>query len=568
MMKDYDFRKQQILNELYKPVEHVAKAVQNVPDSFHKTIGKLHSDLRAQSHPASAHTNSIIAADPENAKLILPSYMQKIVKQASSMAHADVAGPNNEKLIGLLMPLYEKNDNFSEAHANALLDIASNQFQDATRPLEISSAGTLTSGVDQSKVKIGMRNAIALENNFRKAQRLLGVGSAPEIQTNLKRFDTTSVHQRSNAIESFALQRARWYLAPMIAISHLSTFFNPLATAPLGAIYKGLASMENVEVKELTEAASVFLSQHFHMLGEDMTSSMNILASATGMPEVGRLYSQIFHNPGFNFIRNAQLKATAAMGFHATEWWAEQAARGSKIAQTELKDLGLDADGIVERGGKLTREEKIKAIYYYTNNNMFISKRLDRSLNATRNPWTRMLTMFHGYFTSQQRFIRKELQKKIEARDYVGIARLAGTIGLVFPAIAPMLKAMEVTARTGSPATAVQGMGSDYKHLTSPESAYQFSAEYLDMLSHFGSLGMMHSFITAAHGDRLALYAMGPIASDVMRTGQDAINLATKDTQTGKHNIKPLAKDILQQTVPVAGNIIAHQLFPVEPKND
>jgi hypothetical protein len=175
--------------------------------------------------------------------------------------------------------------------------------------------------------------------------------------------------------------------------------------------------------------------------------------------------------------------------------------------------------------------------------------------------------MFHGYVSSQQRFMRRELQKKLEAGDYVGIARYAGTVGLLFPTIAPMLKAAETVARTGSPSTASSGMQKDYETLAHPENVAQFSAEYLDMLSYFGSWGIMHSFIGAAHGDRLALALMGPIAGDAVRTAQDTINFSTKSTKTGKHNIKPLAKDILQQTVPGVGNIAAHQIFPANTVN-
>jgi hypothetical protein len=406
-----------------------------------------------------------------------------------------------------------------------------------------------------------MKSALMLENKFRQAKE------EEPLNIDLSKINTASVHEHTNAIERFASKRARIFLAPMIAINHMSTFFNPVSAVPLESISKAMAGMENGEIKELSDAAAIFTSQHFHMLMDDMSSETNPLVTKIGKPEVGRLYNQIFHNPGFNFIRNVQLKATAAMGYHAANYWAEKAFRGDKLSAIELKDLGLNPEEVIKRGGQLTREEKIKAIYYFTNNRAFISRPFDRSLTATRNPWTRMLTMFHGYVSSQQRFMRRELQKKLEAGDYVGIARYAGTVGLLFPTIAPMLKAAETFARTGSPSTAVGGMQADYKTLAHPENVAQFSAEYLDMLSYFGSWGVMHSFISAAHGDRLALALMGPIAGDVVRTAQDTINFSTKSTKTGKHNIKPLAKDILQQTVPGVGNIAAHQLFPAKTIN-
>ena len=558
---DYDFRRQQILGDLLKPADAVHEVIKNDPTQLHSTLGKVHSDLKVQNHPAASQAAKIIALDPANADMTLQDYTIKLGSQARLLAQQQVMGENHANLIGDIMPLYEKGDPFSEAHAQALLDIASNQFHDSTRPLEIGSEGVSASGVDQSRTKLNMKNALMLENKFRQAQ-----GQEP-LHIDLKKLDTASVHERSNAIEQFASKRARIFLAPMIAVNHMSTFFNPLSATPLASIYKSMMGMENGEIKELTDAAAVFTSQHFHMLLDEMSSEKNPLVTKIGQPEVGRLYNQIFHNPGFNFIRNVQLKAAATMGYHAAQYWAEKAAQGDKMAGIELKDLGLDVGEIVKRGGQLTREEKVKAIYHFTNNRAFISRPFDRSLNATRNPWTRMLTMFHGYVSSQQRFMRRELQKKLEGGDYVGIARYAGTIGLMFPTIAPMLKAAEVFARTANPKQAGQGLKEDYQRLQHPEDLAQFSSEYLDMLSYFGSWGIMHSFIGAAHGDRLALALMGPIAGDAVRTAQDTINLTTKSTQTGKHNIKPLAKDVLQQTVPGAGNIIANQLFPAKTIN-
>jgi hypothetical protein len=72
----------------------------------------------------------------------------------------------------------------------------------------------------------------------------------------------------------------------------------------------------------------------------------------------------------------------------------------------------------------------------------------------------------------------------------------------------------------------------------------------------------MSSYIKAAHSDRLALTLLGPMPAAATRTSQDIINYVTKPSKSGKRNIRPLAKDILQQTVPIGGNIAASELFP------
>jgi hypothetical protein len=467
-------------------------------------------------------------------------------------ARVQVAGVNSQNIVNDVMPLYMRNDPVAEAHADAILSIVANQFHDTTYPMILDKAGVRPSSVPHSATKLDMQKALMVMN-----KQLVAEGKTP-IKTNI---DTSNVYEKMNTLERFTSQRVRWYLALMIAINHMSTFFNN-SQAPLEGIYKGLASMGDHEVRQLTDAAAVLSSQHFHMLLDDMANRTNLLATKVGKPEVGALWGQIFHNPGFNFIRNAQIKFSAAVGYHSALYWAEAATKGDKRAALELKELGINPMEVVKRGGQLTREEKIKAIWHFTNNRSFISRPLDRSLTATASPAGRILTMFHGYVTYQQRFMRRELQKMADAGDYIGIARFAGTVGLLFPSVAPMLKAAEVYARTASASKATEGVQSDYEKLTNPADFDQFSSEYLDMLSYFGSWGMMHSFINAAHGDRLALALIGPTVGSAVRAGQDIINLTTKSTKTGKHNIKPLAKDLLQQTVPGAGNIIANQLFP------
>lgn len=551
-LKDFDFRRNQILNGLMKDPQQIEDVIKNNSDSLHATIGKIHSDFQGQGHPASAATTRIIAADPKNADLTLQAYTTKLGAQARMAARVQTVGSNSEGIVKDVMPLYMRGDPTSEAHANAILNIVSNQFHDTTYPMVLDKAGARPSSVPHSATKLDVQKALIAMN-----KGLIAEGQEP-IKTNI---NTSNVYEKMNQLEKFSSQRVRWYLAPMIAINHLSTFFNN-SQAPLTAIYKGLASLGDKEIQQLTDASSVLASQNFHMLLDDMSNRTNLLATKVGQPEVGALYGQIFHNPGFNFIRNAQLKFSAAVGYHSALYWAEAATQGDKRAMLELKEMRINPADVIKRGGQLTRDEKIKAIWNFTNNRTFISRPLDRSLTATATPWGRMLTMFHGYVTFQQRFMRRELQKMLDSGDYIGIARFAGTVGLIFPTIAPMLKGAEVFARTASAKTAAQGVQSDYEHLTNPDDAAQFTSTYLDMLSYFGSWGVMHSFVQAAHGDRLALALMGPTAGSAVRTAQDLINLTTRSTKTGKRNIKPLTKDVLQQTVPGAGNIIANQIFP------
>jgi hypothetical protein len=504
-------------------------------------LSAVHSHLQSINHSASSASGELLKADPKNATLSIQQMTQKARGQASLLAKTQVFGENNANLVGDIMPLYENGNPTLHSHADTMLNILANQFHDTIE----------SEGVKKSITKLDIKKAITL----------LYRQEGKELPGYIKNFNVSHVYEKSNEIEKFASQRVRWYLAPMIAINHMSTFFN-YSQAPLTAIMKSMTQMSDPEIKQLVESSGIFGSQMHHILNSEIEARFGIISSKLGKPEVGVLWDKLFHNPGFNFVRNMQLRTAAVIGYHSALYWAEGAMKGDKRSIAELKELGLNVGDILKRGGQLTTEEKSQAMFYFTNNRAFIDRTMDRSLLATKNPWTRMLTMFHGYVTFQQAFMRRELQKMLDSGDYVGIARYAGTVGLLFPTVAPMLKSAELLARTASLKQASQSLEDDYKKLSNPGETAQFTGEYLDLLSYFGSWGTMHSFLNAAHGDRLALALMGPIAGSAVRTGQDVINYATKPAKGGRRNIKPLAKDVLQQTIPGAGSIIGNQLFP------
>lgn len=563
MLNDYIYKSEQATNTAIKPARMVQDAIKNDPSKLNATVGQLHADFSATKHPMAAYTKELLKADPEHNTRNMGQVVGAIRAKADLMAGVQVFGEDKQNLISKLMPLYDSPDETMHAHANAIHDIVANQLHDTRMTRE---------GAPASGTKLSIKKALELEDRYRLAKgaglsgaqkKAAGLSPLPYSPEAMK---TDAVYQGSNAIERYASHRVRMFLAPLIAINHMSTFANSVR-APLESTMKAMVSMGDTEIRQLVDASSTFASIESSMLGAEIRASQNLPARLAGRPEVGRLMSSMFHNPGFNFIRRAQLRYTGTVGYHAAGYWAEAAVKGDKVAISELKDMQLDPDAIIKRGGKLNEEELKKAIFHFTNNRVFIRKPLDRALNATRNPWVRMLTMFHGYVSSQQAFMRHELDKMVKAKDYVGIAKYAASVGILFPVIAPMLKSAMTLGRTGSPSQAGQGLEQDYRKLTAPKDAGEFTSEYLDMLSYYGTFGTMHSFFQAAHSDRLALALMGPIAGSGVRATQDVINYATKPDKSGKRNPRPIAKDILQQTVPVAGNIAANKLFPAKEHN-
>lgn len=547
-MDAYTQQKNSILGQLLKPVDAIRDAVKDSPARLKSNISDIHQHLTSTNHPAAQHTAQMLQQDPAVGAMNLQTLTQKSWSQASLLAQANVFGVDNANLVKDLMPLYDSPNPVMHSHADAMLNVLANQFHDTMKIPKL--------GVDASRTKMDVQKAFTLLNKQREQMSEKPIALPKDVK---------AVYEHQNELARWASYRARIYLAPMIAINHISTFFN-YANAPLSAIGKAMAGMDAGEVRQLSDASGIFGSQMHQMIAEDISNRTGFVASKTGKSEIGSVLGKVFHNPGFSFVRGLQLKAGALVGYHSLMHWTEGAMKGDKRSILELKEMGIDVPALLKRGGALSDGDKSTAIFHFVNNRAFIDRSLDRSLTATKNPWTRMLTMFHGYVTSQQAFMRRELQKMMDAGDYVGVARFSATIGLVFPTVAPMIKSAEVLARTASAQQAGQGIQDDYRKLTHPAGVGEFTTEYLDMLSYFGSFGTLHSFITASHSDRLALALMGPIAGDVVRTGQDVINYATKSDKSGKHNIRPLAKDILQQTLPGAGNIISSELFPTKSK--
>jgi len=544
-VQNYDMMRGQILDKLNKPVQLLDAGIADKPKALKQTIGDMHKDFVAANDPLQKHTKDLLNLDPEHGNKTLLQVNAQHRKQAMLLAQKNVMGEHSEHIIGDIMDLYDSPDPTMHSHANAMLDSIAVHTHDTMK----------MNGAAASKVKLDMKKALSAESKFREAMDMKPLAVDPE------KFSTTGVYQESNKIEQFAGRRARMFLAPLIAVNHISTFFNN-AWAPLTSIGKAMATYSDKDIQDLVQTSGIMGSEMHSIIDRDIRARTGMTASLLKSPRAADMIDQVIHTPGFDQMRSFQIKFTGVLGYHATQEWAQKAVLGDRRAIAELTEMNLPVKDIVARGGKLTDQELREAIWHFTNNRMFIDKQLDRSLMSRKSPWTRMATMFHGYVTSQQRFMRRELVKMWKAKDYVGIARFAGTVGVVFPAIAPMIKSAELLLRTGSPTQAGKSIENDYKTLADAEHPGAQLSEYFDLLSHFGAWGTMSSYIKAAHSDRLALTLLGPMPAAATRTGQDIINYVTKPSKSGQRNIRPLAKDILQQTVPIGGNIAASELFP------
>lgn len=546
--------RQKIFAQLDAPVQKLWKGIQedsalrNAHDYKTATIRDIHSDLVLRQHPLAQHTQQILqqnvskAGVSNNANHTLEMLGIQNKLQSERMASDAVLGPQMQNVVPHIQDLYESpNQPQDKATADLLLRVISNDSRDT-----IESGGR-----PASRVALTVKKAFQKEN----AYRLKYGGGAP-----LALPRTEATYSKTGNVErglhAFMVNR----LASLAALPHIPMFGN-LMSAPISAITKGLATMGDQQIRDLSTASGILAKTQHSMFYNDLLGRTGQAAKVLG-PAPATFFYKLFHMPMFNMIRFHQLSLSAAVGYHSAIDWAAQAVNGNKRALAELAEMQLNPQKIIARGGKLTDEEMKQAMFHFVNNRMFIDRLQDRALYANVNPFMRSAGMFHSVITSQFSFMQREIWKMVKAGDIKGLAQFTGTLGILFPLAIPWLHAAEVYGRTLSAQQALNAKSQDYKGLLHPSGAGEFTRTYADMLSYIGGFGVFHSLIKSAWGDRLAATALGPIIGSAVTTAQDVVNATTKPTKTGKHNWNPVGRDISEYSVPIVGKWAGHKFFP------
>jgi hypothetical protein len=521
-----------------------------------KPMEEIHSTLLRNKDPLAVHSQAILdsnlneAGETLNGKVTLAQLGFKNRQLASAQARMVAFGPNMSYLAPAITALKKSADPVKNSYADLLMDVISNDTRDLST----------FKGAPVSDVKMRIRDYIEQEN---KANTLLAKsrGQTPKDIPLPKTAPTySSTGELERAIRTFTIIRQ----APFAAFSHALMPVNLVISSPLSAVVKGLITMNTPELKALREASGYLFQTQHAILNDRISAATGLIQHKTGNLRVANFIQSAFHMPGLNWIRTWQMSLAGATGYHSAIMWGEAAVKGDKEAILQLKGLGLNPEGIVKRGGKLSDEELKQAVYNFADDRMFINRAKFASLHSNANPFMRSASTFHGFINAQSNFMQRQLLLMLKAGDYKGIAKTAAVLGVAYPMVAPLIKSLGVLGRTANPGTALQSASDDYKHLSSPDNVEEFARTYIEMLSYIGGLGMAHSYIQGAWGDRLALTVLGPTFGAGVRTAQDAINGATKPNNSGKHNFKPLGRDLLDNSIPIIGKELEHQLLPTD----
>ena len=516
------------------------------------TMAEYHAHAVATGHPVQKVTQAILNSDvnpktgvSENLHLTTEQMHLKNMQLArlQGLAAEGSYGSNFEHAIPIVAGLLRDKNPEVVQYGHMVADIVSHQVRD-TMPAH-SSSGVNSA---QSLFKMNVNNATAA------AEKSLELPAKT-----FSRLNTDPTYIKPSEAERKAHRVMDVMLLSQLSIKHITQGFNVPATSPLPAIGAALLRMNKEEMDHTIQATHILAANNWSAIYRDILGENGRVAEWTHSPTAGKILARTIHQPGFNWLRGKQLQMAGDVGYQSAIYWAHNyVKKGSKIAEAQLREMQIDPAEVLKQGGKLTDAQLQKGVFHFTNDRMFISKGLDKSLWQDKNVWTRSMFMFHGFVNHQAAFIRKQVMLMAKNRDYVGLAQFAGTIGVIVPTFSTLIAGLETLATTGSMERAKSATEDRFSRLYKPRGTADWFENYASLLSFGAAWGVYFTYLKALQANRVVGAMAGPIPGILGEDAYDAYNAGTG------HSSEPLKRDILKQTVPVVGSILAHQLYPTK----
>lgn len=535
--------RQQVGDQLFKPLfdfEKAVKADRTLPPlvSPKMPLSTIHSSLPAG--PAKTAAAQLML-DPLHHSMTIPDIDAKLSAQANTLGREAAVGPNSINLAATLYPLLRGSPT-DKTKAEAVLGVISNIFRDTE---------SIRKGVERSGIKADVANytrSMIKQYYGPAAAKAFEMSEAAEYKTG---------GPLVKKVEAASHRYAMTYLAPGIFIAHLADFAKLPATVPAKALWDTLMRMGPSNLQQLKVNSGIFFHEMHSIIHHDFMYRAGVISKATKVPELGAMVNKLFHNPGFHNLRKFQIGVFGSAGYNSVQYWAAKALRGDEGAISALRDLKLDPQAIIARGGKVTQPEMEQAIYEFVNNRLFIDNPLLANKFASSSPFFRVATMFQGYINREFKFLSHEAMRMAKANDYMGLTQFAGTLALLFPYTAgPLIESLNLWARTASFEKAKDRWKEDYRRLTFQEGPGAFLSTYAQMLMHIGGMGVFMNYVHAAVNHHLAAALLGPVPGVITGLAEDvATPIYKPSTVTGERNWKPLERDFLHyMTLPILGN--------------
>ena len=404
----------------------------------------------------------------------------------------------------------------------------------------------------------------------------------------IKQYDTRSDYHRPGEIEKSATNFIYSRFSPLIAIPHLGTILNTVQSTQISALVKAFA--ETTNFKSLAELKKQHIASG--ITAEGALRSMRAFEDSRNGKLVKHLpgslqdvISKVTSTPGFNYVRDWQMAFTGSATYHSAIDYADKLARdpSDRLARARLEQYGMTSNDLasIRDTGKLSQDQIERATWNGVNKKIFLDTSMNRAYNSQANAWTRAFSMYHGYISSQAKFMREEAQLAFKSGNVAQIAKTIAIMGVVFPAAGEALKMLEMVGR-GQWNTVGAEAKNDYEAATFQKDesvaahARDFAGVYLDAYAHLGAFGVAFELVQGIQRGFLLEQMAGPLwgtgakyVQDFGRLGLEAGEGKIDSWDTFMKRSKAARRDALEIGLPLGvGRYAKHALVPTKKEEE
>lgn len=317
--------------------------------------------------------------------------------------------------------------------------------------------------------------------------------------------------------------------APKLAyaqIVNLGQSLNTLLASDVGCLSYGLQSaFKNKGIQNALESGAILnsvIKQQLSYMGG--TNFANNLLKHTGFTWTEMFNRVVASNAGMKYaeITLEKLKKNPE----------------NAILRWRLEELGVNPNTVLERGS-LVKNELLKAGNIFTTKTQFLSEPLYLPAWAS-SPEGKVVFQFKNYAYNQALFMKNHLATQWSQRNYAGVVRTLGILGLVFP-------------MTGEVLGDIRSIITGAKR---PTKAWD---RYWSNIAMAGTFGLALDFWESARYRRLASSFGGPTLGSVAELGEGFVASIEKGEVTAGFQKSALRQFGLSP--------ISNRLFPTRRKN-
>ncbi|HEY1644896.1 MAG TPA: hypothetical protein VGF75_00735 [Candidatus Saccharimonadales bacterium] len=400
-------------------------------------------------------------------------------------------------------------------------------------------------------------------------------------QLGVQHYNTSSDYRRPDQIEKSATNFISSRFSPLIALPHLGTIFNTVQSTQTSALIKALG--ETTNLKSLAELKQQHIASG--ITAEGALRAMRAFEDSRNGAIVKHLpgtlqnvIQKVTSTPGFNYVRDWQMAFTGSATYHSAIDYADKLARdpSNKLARARLEQYGMKPTDfqMIAETGKLTPDQIERAVWNGVNKKIFLDTSMNRSYKSQSNAWTRAFTMYHGYISSQAKFMRDEASIAFKSGDVAQIAKSIAIMGVLFPAAGEALKMLEMVGR-GQWSSIHAEAHNDWEELSGQKSesiagkARDFAGVYLDAYAHLGAFGVGFELIQGIQRGFLIQQMAGPLLGTGAKYLQDFGGLGFRAIEGKKIHPEAAERDALEIGLPYGlGRYAKHALVPTKKEKE